>query len=174
MTGTDPAQVRAVLAAGLSWLYDTVQPHGAIVSHHGVFRILGERSYRFIPANITNPGGLPVVVCAVARPHFDENNQWRLTNPIDGPAEIDAFAALLAELGPPVVDRWNGQEGCTSGSLQLGRRAHPTLLAAVDTYHAGCLEHPQHSVFCRCGWYQAGTALSVDPVWPVEVAADAA
>lgn len=164
MTTTINGQVRAVLAAGLAWLYETEQPATSALQHHGVFGPrLGDRRYRFIPAD---DGKRPVVVVDVPEPLYDTSivSKWQLLNPIGGDEEMLALAATVRDLGYDTGRWWNGNG--ESGSLGLASPAHPTLLAAVDRYKAGCLEHPRAGVFCTCPWYRPGRALLVEPTWP--------
>lgn len=142
----------SILAAGLRWLYETEQPDGAMVFHLGT--VLGDsdgsRTYGFVPDGI----GRPVVVVKVARQEWkDEGSDRVLANPI-GVDELIEVAAELSKLGAKVVHTWNGHPSPT-GSLALDQLAHPSLLAAVEKYSAGCPVHPQRSVFCDCGWKQA-------------------
>ena len=152
--------MKPFLKAGLAWLYETVQPPGAILQHHGVSSPrAGGRSYGFVPVGA---GSRPVVIIRVAQPrrHPDDGT---LLNPLSR-VEVDAVAAEIAKLGYDVADVWNGA-GHDTGSFGLSGPAHPSLVAAVDRYRAGCPEHPQQNVFCDCGWYQQGNALVVGPDW---------
>lgn len=143
---------RLVIAAGLAWLFDTTQPDGAIVSHHGVTVGVGDRRYRFIPRGAEDR---PVVVVdAVAVAGQDVA--------VLEPDELTELTGVLAELGHEVVDRWNGHPAGT-GSLALAGAVQPSLLAALDRYHAGCPDHGG-SVFCDCGWFRAGYRLLVMPL----------
>jgi len=147
-----------VLEAGLRWLYDTEQPAGAILQHHGAsLPGDGNRRFRFIPAGAQHR---VVVIVDVADVQWEERG-GRAANPLR-PGELDELTGGLAALGAEVVETWNGYPGVT-GSLALARPAHPTLLAALDRYHRGCPDHPSRSVFCDCGWYAAGNTLIVRP-----------
>lgn len=168
MTVTE--QQRAVLAAGLTWLYDTVQPDDAITSHHGYCTLGGDRCLRFIPRG-GYPGG-PVIVINVVQPRYEGPDHNRvLTNPLGGSTEMLAWAGVLAELGREVSTWWNG-DGET-GSVQLVQLAHPTLRRAADNYRQGCPKH--RSPLCDwdgCRWFRDGEARLVKPAWPaVEVTA---
>jgi hypothetical protein len=164
---------RAVLAAGLAWLYDTVQPDDALLQANGgpACRV-GDRRYSFTPVGFD---GGPVLVIDVAKPVYDyTRNSPRLTNPLGGPAEMDAHADLLTELGYPPVTSWNGQSVSETGSFLLPGRAHPSLTAATERYRAGCPKHD--TVFCgwqgrtaderACTWYRDHYARVVQPTWP--------
>lgn len=165
---------QAVLAAGLAWLYETEQPPGAIPDHHGYSCSAGDRRYRFCPAGARS---LPVVVVDVRHPRYDTGKLDRvLLNPLGGAPEMDALVAAIEALGVVVADRWNGEAHHETGSLGLAERAHPTLLAGLRRYRAGCPDH--RTVFCGgwraskgqedCTWLRDGSALMVLPDWPKE------
>lgn len=168
-----PGPRREVLAAGLKWLFETEQPEGAMVSHHGEhLYALGNRTYQFVPRGFDS-GRSPVVIVDVTFKKWDKSDpyHWRLTNGLEV-GEMEAVAADLAALGVGVVKTWNGRAGGETGSLALEGRAHPALLAAVALEKAGCpqegSEHRHGSVFCGCGWRKPGRALAVGPVYPPE------
>ncbi|MEU0497974.1 hypothetical protein [Mycobacterium sp. NPDC006124] len=142
---------RDALCSGLAWLYETEQPEAAILQHHGDgLASHGNRSVRFIPVGW---GGRVVIVVEVTKVDYRSDPGARgPRNPL-AVDELDAFTALLADLGHAVVHRWNGHPAAT-GSLALAEPAHPSLRAAVARYHAGCPRH--RSVLCRCGWYGEG------------------
>ena len=149
--GVDVQTHRGVLRSGLAWLYETEQPEAAILQHHGDgLASRGNRSVRFIP---TGWGGRVVIVVEVAKVDYGTDPGARgPRNPL-AVDELDAFIALLADLGHAVVHRWNGHPAAT-GSLALAEPAHPSLRAAVARYHAGCPCH--RTTLCRCGWYGEG------------------
>jgi hypothetical protein len=150
------------LAAGLRWLYETEQPDGAALQHHGVtLAVDGNRWFRFLPSGDHRE---VIVVVNVAEVEWRDVDSW--TKAPMNPLELGELAKLASELdtlGAHVVDVWNGHPGIT-GSLRLARPAHPSLLSAVDRYHAGCPEHPKRGVFCDCDWYAKASALIVQPV----------
>jgi hypothetical protein len=153
-------EIRDVLTTGLRWLYDTGQPDGAILQHHGSTLPFGEanRWFGFVPAGAAN---LPVVHINVGKVEWTDEGP---INPLE-PGELEALADEITALGFEVSHTWNGHPAVT-GSVGLKRAAHPTLLAAVNQYLAGCLEHPKYGrgdVFCDCGWYGRGNALVVQP-----------
>jgi len=163
------AHVRAVLAAGLAWLYDVEQPPNALIQHHAVpGPVIGTRWYGFCPVGADQ---LPVISVRVAAPQW-EPGRWELLNPIGGDAEMKLTRALVESLGYPTRQWWNGAG--ESGSIGLQRPAHHTLRAAVRRYGAGCPTHPAHGVFCPCGWFKAGNDLLVDPAWPTSPDSDEA
>jgi hypothetical protein len=163
-TSTKQRTAEATLTAGLRWLFDTEQPEGAVLQHHGVVLPGGDtRRFGFCPAGWAGRAIVTVDVVDV---------QWKFqrghkvpANPLR-PDELDDLTAQLAALGADVVNTWNGHPGIT-GSLALARPAHPSLLAAVNRYRAGCLTRPgpgsDTGVFCKCGWYAKGYALVIQP-----------
>jgi hypothetical protein len=158
----EESTVEDVLRAGLVWLYSTEQPGDALIQHHGVDAgAVGNRRYKFMPRGSDR---LPVVVVNVAATVRNERTS-DLQNPL-GERELDDLADVVtrvgAEFGAVATQTWNGHPAHT-GSVQLGTPAHPSLLAAVDRYHRGCPEHRPSSVFCGCGWYQAGHGRMVLP-----------
>lgn len=155
-------RVRAVLRAGLTWLYETEQPPDAIDQHHGHGRCVGDRRYDFAPYGAK---ARPVVIVCVLKPRVD--GAGKVLNPLGGPAEMDAVAEALAELGHLVADRWNGAANHATGSLGMADPAHPSLVAAVDRYRAGCPDHT--SPLCGwdgCPWFSTGNKRMVLPAWP--------
>lgn len=156
--------MRELIAGGLAWLYDTVQPEGAILQHHGAIMADNDRrrTYRFIPQGWNN---LPVVV-ADAHHRRDEHGRVRFPGgPLTRQDRADLIQ-LVESLGAQVAHTWNNDAYATT-SLGLLRPAHPTLLAAVARYRAGCPDHRHKDgsgdVFCRCGWYRRGLDLVVFP-----------
>ncbi|MFC8862686.1 hypothetical protein [[Kitasatospora] papulosa] len=152
-----------VLTAGLRWLYETEQPADAWDQHHGVSLPLpaDNRTYSFCPAGYRS---LTVVVVNVAKVDWIDNGPNDLKTPAN-PLKVDELDSLADDLrahGFEVNDMWNGHPGIT-GSVGLARPAHPSLLAAVDRYRAGCLAHPQRSVFCDCDAWRAGFNRIVRP-----------
>lgn len=143
---------------GLTWLYNTPQPSGAILQHHGArIRIpTANRDLSLIPLI---PGDHAVLVLEVSNLERTQPEQRHHTNPL-ALDEMEELRALLAINNHIVVDQWNGHPG-TSGSLALKEPAHPTLQRAVREYLAGCPIH--HTVFCGhdndCPWYRTGNAL---------------
>lgn len=151
--------VKAAVRSLLAWLYDTVQPDGALVSHHGEVLAVGN----LIIGAAADSAGLPVIVVSVGKCRWDGDDPDVLRNPLAGPAERDRYTALLGQLGHQVLDSWNWQPGACTGSLHLTRPAHPSLRAAQARYRAGCTEHPDKSVFCKCGWWVTGHQLLIKP-----------
>lgn len=148
-----------VILAGIGWLYDTDQPHQALVTQHGIKSLpTDQRRYSFTPAG-TGSRHLPVIVVHVA--HSRYTSAGELTNPLE-PRELEGLADELERMGYKVADLWNG-EGET-GSLALANEAHPTLVAAQRRYHNGCPEHS--STLCGwrgCPWYRNGAAALQRP-----------
>lgn len=152
----------AVLAAGLAWLFDTEQPPGVLDQHHGVTSpVVENRRYGFCPRGAE---ARPVVVVDVADKGYEDGRPTNLLRP----HELLAVAAAIERLGHRVDTSWNG-DGFTTGSLGLVDEAHPTLLAAVDLYLAGCPTH--HTTLCSwdgCSWFRDGNAGLIRPEWPCD------
>jgi hypothetical protein len=153
-----------ILRAGLAWLFDTDQPDGAIIQHHGCTSPeVDNRWYRFCPVG---HAAATVVIVEVA--HY----KWRADRPEPAiePDEMGKLVAAIEALNVRVASTWNGA-GLTSGSVGLVRPAGPSLAAAVKRYHAGCLKHPlpggHGNVFSHdgCAWYEDGRKLLVEPAW---------
>ncbi|MET9728466.1 hypothetical protein [Streptomyces zaomyceticus] len=158
----DLIPLSAALTAGLRWLYETEQPSDAWMNHHGEqIPVLGNRFLAFVPTSV---GGLPVIVIGVVKPTRKEGPRGDMvpTNPLT-PIELPCLAAELERRGYAVRSTWNGFPGPT-GSVGLARPAHPSQVAAVDRYRAGCQEHPARSVFCECDAWRAGFVRAVRPV----------
>ncbi|MEV7034566.1 hypothetical protein AB0N99_30595 [Streptomyces sp. NPDC093272] len=161
----------SILATGLNWLYDTVQPDDAHTTHHGLILGLPEanRRYGFCPSGYGSP---TVVIVDVAKVEWIDNGPNQLPtpgNPIE-PGELDALAEELNRRGHKVAGSWNGHPGIT-GSVGLARVAHPSLAAAVDRYRRGCTVHPERRVFCDCATWRAGFSRTVRPALPMTPAA---
>lgn len=156
-----PPPDETILAAGLRWLYETVQPDGAIIDNHGVCHGNGDRTrlYHFISNGFN---GLPVVVVDVVGWKYDPG-----ADEIDQLLSSDEMAAIgeaITRLGGTILSTWNG-DGCVTGSFGLSSAAHPTLSAAVTRCRARCPDHP-HAVSCSpCTWYRDGYAQIVQPEW---------
>lgn len=147
----DVRQHIPVLLSGLEWLYETHQSGEAVLQHHGEgLASTGNRSVSFTPLGWC---GRVVIVVDVAHVEYASGRLGLPSNPLVA-GELEAFAALLTDLGHSITKAWNGHPAVT-GSLALARPAHPTMAAAVRRYLAGCLHHGG-SVSCRCGWYADG------------------
>ncbi|MHA4776037.1 hypothetical protein L1085_016195 [Streptomyces sp. MSC1_001] len=158
----DRIPISAALTAGLHWLYETEQPDDAWMQHHGQqIRITGNRYLTFTPTGADN---LPVIAINVSRPKWTKDPRGYLVpgNPI-APDELPRLAAELEHRGFTVRSTWNGFPADT-GSVGLARPAHPSQVAAVERYRAGCQAHPARSVFCECDAWHAGFVRAVRPV----------
>jgi hypothetical protein len=163
---TTPDTLATILDTGLTWLYDTVQPNTAHATHHGIVLRLPDanRIYGFCPDGAQHR---PVVIVDVAKVEWIDNGPNRLQTPAN-PLDVGELTDLVKELhhrGFESSGTWNGHPS-TSGSIGLIRKAHPTLVAAVDRYRAGCLEHPNRSVFCDYDTWTAGFRRVVQPPRP--------
>lgn len=158
---TDLLALGDALTVGLRWLYDIEQPADAWMHHHSQqIPIAGNRFLAFAP---TSTVALPIVVIGVTKPAWKEGPRGDMVpgNPLT-PAELPGLAAELERRGYAVRSTWNGFPGPT-GSVGLTRPAHPSQVAAVDRYRAGCQEHPARSVFCECDAWRAGFDRAVLP-----------
>lgn len=166
-----PPDVEQVLAAGLRWIFDTEQPDGAMVSYHGYSRLVDDVVYGFCGRGADD---LPVVTLNRLAPIYGDDD---LLNPLTSD-ELLPVPVLLLRLGHPANRFWNSADPAAlrgdTGSFGLAQPAHPSLIAALDRYRAGCPVH--HTVFCgapgqqECTWLRDGYARAVLPTWPVEVA----
>lgn len=139
-----------MLLIGLRWLFDTTQPDMALQQHHGQqIGSVDNRTLRFIPSGWN---GHAIVVVDVTHVDYGQPHQPP-RNPL-APGELAAFADLLDGMGEDVAATWNGHPAIT-GSLALATPAHPSLLAAVSRYTAGC-QRQGGDRFCPCDWYVHG------------------
>lgn len=149
---------RAVEAA-LHWLHDTPQPHEAALQHHGlhVARTVLPSTGREVALSAcpSGAGQRPVLIVTAAESHRG-GDVWSFTD--DGWAS--AVGAVAART--PVHTTWNGPPA-TSGSVGLVHGAHPTLLAAVARYFAGCPDHRRGCAAHGCRWLIDRSALVVHP-----------
>jgi hypothetical protein len=161
---TEQTTFDTVLTAGLRWLYETEQPDNAWQGHHGLLlrAPATNRLYSFITSDYRRR--LPMVAVDVARIEWIDNGPNELKTPANPlvAGELEALAAELRILGFEVSSTWNGHPQ-TTGSVGLVRPAHPSLLAAVDRYRAGCLVHPKRSVFCDCDAWREGFTRIIRP-----------
>ncbi|MUL48469.1 hypothetical protein FZI85_27370 [Mycobacterium sp. CBMA293] len=138
-----------VLLLGLRWLFDTEQPDTAIVAHDGQAVVsAGGRTLRFIPRGRVGSATICVEVTSRGTDH----------KPVTAD-ELDAFAALLADIDVRVQHTWveyPGDRGC----LALLRPAHASLCEATARYDRGCPRH-RHPHWCVCGWYADGAAALI-------------
>jgi hypothetical protein len=167
----DVGLLRPYLAAGLTWLYETEQPEGAIMQHHGATMWAPEinRSVQLCPVAWS---GLPVIVVEVARTvrrwpdaSLASDRHYEIANGYTA-GELERIVGLVQDLGRGVADFWNGHPGCASGSIALTDKAGPSA-GPVHRYLAHCPTHD--TVFCGhkgCTWYRDGRALVVPPTPP--------
>lgn len=158
----EPGLASATIRVGLAWLYDTVQPDGVLDQHHGTGRTVADRHYGFVP---DQAGCIVSMEITAGQEILDRDHE--LTNPLEE-WEIILLRQMIARYGQEVIGSWNGT-GTGTVSLRLGHPAHPSLLAAVDKYRAGCPAH-NNSVFCGreegCTWFEDNHAGLIRPTWP--------
>ena len=161
MTASSPflTSITTLTAEAVAWLARP-QPAGARMQHHGFPVGCTGVDDDDLQISVCPRGaeGRPVVVAARRRPR---HSGGALDNPLT-PADVDALRYALRSAGTEVAREWNGPPAETV-SLSLTTAAHPELLAAVDRYRSGCINHPDRSVFCRCDAWREGLALAVRP-----------
>lgn len=153
--------LHAALTAGLHWLYDTEQPDDAWMQHLGQpIYATDNRRLTFAPVGADN---LPVIVLDVSWPLWTKHPSGDMApgNPL-APTELPRLAAELEHRGFEVRSTWNGFPA-HSGSVGLVQPARPSQCAAVERYRAGCLLHPERSVFCECVPWRAGFRRAIYP-----------
>lgn len=162
-------QTVAALKTGIAWLAETQQPPGSLPSHLGEC-FFGHRKIGFSPGGRATIGrkGIVVVVQII---HPVWSLLATLENPF-APGEVDAYANTISSLGHQIVDRWNGTPNSESACFRIDLQAHPSYVAGVDLYHAGCPKH--RTKYCAhnggCTWWHEGYAKVIKPVWPTPVA----
>lgn len=151
-----------IITAGLAWLYDTVQPGGALCHHLGFVRGTADRVFHFMPHH-----RWPILVMELAAPRHEHHGSYQLLNPLVK-VDISTLCAQMRARGRTIAAKWNGK-GTHTVSLALDGQIHPTLRAAVQRYMDGCPTH--NSVFCgndqdRCAWFTTGESRLIKPAWP--------
>jgi hypothetical protein len=162
--------VKAIVEAGLNWLYTTEQPDQAITSHHGITSpaVSNTRRYTFVPEGWAS---YPVLVYNVAKPEYSKGGT--LLNPVGGDLEREFLIKVINDLGRQTAGHWNGNANCETGSISLADRAHSSLLAVVGRYRTFSRDCPEcGGVLCRVhGWYAEGARHLVTPAWPAYMSA---
>lgn len=145
-----------VLLIGLQWLLDTEQPETALVSRHGqVLRSVGNRVMRFLPLGFD---GRAAVFLDVERPEWSVERKPRH---LLARNEINDLADLVTDCGEQVEARWlcDPRVSC---AVALRTPVHPSLLAAVERFEAGCPKRAHRgALVCRCQERHAGFASAV-------------
>lgn len=157
---TDRGALAATVAAALSWLYETEQPDGALVTTAGVeLPIPGQdRTLRVTPRELTSHPTLTLSVYP--------GRQWAC--PAAAEAEAEQLLAVTAELEPSADSPFAAASFVAVG---LYRQAHPTLLHAVREYELDCPDHARpldrpgnrSCVRSLCAWWPTGRGLLVEP-----------
>lgn len=176
---TDDPATPGILAAALTWLYDTPQPPDADLDSWPnqkapALTVATERQLQ-VGAGALDPRG----ICDPMFPHISVDVAPERTTPLDElingivPGEIEALADVVASLGYEVASTY-GKPGDSYGGLRLARMAHPTLLAAQNyTWTHRCPEHKVTSdvgQFTCCDWLGRAKAAAILPAWPAPVA----
>lgn len=166
------------LSASLRWIYETEQPEGALLSHRGWVHVLGRDALVFSGVGLN---GLPFITLRRVGPKYD--HEFRVLNPLDV-ADLIQIPILLDRFGYPAVRYWDAADPSEppgeSGTFELAQLAHPTMVAAVERFDAGCLDHGG-DISCgsdtnhpTCMWWRDGYALAIKPVWPQPTSAEVA
>lgn len=158
-----PPSIDAALAAGLRWLYATVQPADALVERRGARFETAGRSLRFVPISAT---GKPLIVVDLLDVHWERGSFSPSLNPLP-PDELPSLATELASLGiPSNAQRYHG----VTGTIVLDVPVHHTLIAAVLRYDRGCPRHdtqlcdtPVRDGGWACTWHADGHRRAI---WP--------
>jgi hypothetical protein len=142
-----------LIAAGIRWLQEP-QVDGALLTHHGVFctRPISKVLISLTPCGFKDG---PVFMFEPF-PLYVDGVRNTISKELAGQIR-SAFVEHSA-----IVHEWNGV-GRPSYSIVPDVAVHPSLMAAVELYRAGCPEHPENSVFCECGWFAKATILTT---WP--------
>ena len=173
----DPA-TQGILAAALTWLYETPQPSNAdldcypdreapaltVATDRRLSVSAGEKSVLGHGTAV-----LPWISVQVAE----------RTTPLDEllngllPGEIDSLADVVRSLGYEVASTV-GEAGASHGGIRLARMAHPTILAAQNyTWLHQCPDHEATSdvgKYICCDWIERAKAAAILPAWPVPIA----
>jgi hypothetical protein len=147
-----PAGVKAATERALTWLYDTEQPADALVMPAGRELTFGNTDLSVgVRPGVTGP----TLVLSLPRPGQSLNRaQWD---------EWQTLVAKLAKKHQTAIARTFNGPPTHTGAVVLDAAAHPTLVAAVQRFQAGC---PWHRGACRdegCSWYSSGARIVVNP-----------
>ena len=159
-----PPTVDVALAAGLRWLYATIQPDDALVERRGARIKAGDRVLRFLPISTT---GNPLIVVDLPNVRRGISS---LSPPLNAlpPDELPSPASELAALGiPSAAQHYHG----ITGTIVLDVPAHRSLIAAVRRYDRGCPRHqtqlgeaPVRDGGKGCTWHVYGHRRAI---WPI-------
>lgn len=156
MTTSDDLQtyldaVAPTLEAGHRWLFDTVQPDGALMRPAGVTApVIAGRRFTFVPA--AEPRSTAAIV---VRP--DQSGTTGAVKKLRDP-DLEALAAHITDLGTAAGVVWSLSKSIAM--IRTMRKAHPSLVAAVTRYQSGCPVHQGSSCGVPgarpCAWITAG------------------
>lgn len=150
-------ELREHLQRAVEWLESSEHPEGALMTHHGIYaaRKFDRFQVSLCPRGAQNG---PVVIFNASDVRFDREEGF------ENPITPEQQAELIALVGTvrPVTNHWNGA-GTDSLSMLIAAEPSEGVDRLLITYHAGCPEHPENRVFCKCGWWGRGAALAVKP-----------
>jgi hypothetical protein len=158
-----PPSIEAGLAAGLRWLYRTVQPDNALIDWRGACLTATGRRLRILPV-FTAGTPLIIVDADLLRWGADTTSVALNTLPVN---ELPWLARQLAALGISAAQQ---HYHSVTGVIALDVPAHPSLRAAVQRYARGCPRH--RSGVCEapirdgghcCAWRAEGRRAAI---WP--------
>jgi len=123
---------RGLLAAGLCWLYDTVQPGDAIIQHHGTGHGYadGTRSYGFTSHGADD---LPTITIHVRNWEWGPDGN---ATPVLTATEMDATAAAITELGHVI---FSGRRTRTAAGLRASSAQPARQRAAAARLRLECV-----------------------------------
>lgn len=155
--------VDAAVAAGLRWLYDTVQPPTALIDRRGAELHAGNRTVRLVPISSS---GTPLIVVDIVNVHWGPHPT---SPPLNG-LPLDELPSLTTELAALGIASTAHHYHATTGTIALEVPAHASLLAAVHRYARGCPSHrgPLCDASARigghgCTWRTDGSRAAI---WP--------
>lgn len=144
--------VKTAIVQGVAWMYETQQPEGALLPAQG-FVIPVPDEQRTVSLHPLGAHDRPVIVVA----HTDPEQSLRRN-------EIKTLATWCQRMRISVRNVWE-HHPCHGGTVELGKRSHPTLAQASRAYGDGCPEHG-YRTDPACDWYTRGYALLRTPSLP--------
>lgn len=168
---TSPQRLTALfptLVSGVAWLYNTEQPRAALLRPDGVaLPPLAGRRLIFVP-DVAGHGAAVVVQL------IDAGSDAPGQREILDEDELAGLADTVVRAGG-VGAHVDSPAGTRTARIQLTQRAHPSLLAAVARYRAGCPMHRRpacghnRGAQAPCQWFARGFRALVPPSVPVPI-----